>query len=322
MPSLGFDFDAAVTAPFRMQPGLRRLAPGTPQLTPLSPGSRHQREKLAVLSAFWPQALLAASGFDAGPALDAVAAHAAAEHPQAWQVDADGGWHARQLATTVHADGRIEQLEAGRFGLGDEIARCLAPLPAAWRRAGLLSLAFAEDFAVIDGRPGQAGRIPWLAVCLPSHWAPEDKLGRPFAEVHAPVADNTLLLRAAHSLARLVTGTDRWERFVWNVTDHPRLHQHPARAAHTSAQPRWSQTPVQQAWFRSERQTFVPVPGAGLAVFTILVDVQPLARVLTSPARAQALHGAVSTMSEAVLAYRGLGTVREPLLAWLAQRAA
>jgi hypothetical protein len=57
-----FDFDAAVQAPFRMQPGLRRLAAGAPQLTPLRPGSRHQREKLAVLSAFWSQALLAAPG--------------------------------------------------------------------------------------------------------------------------------------------------------------------------------------------------------------------------------------------------------------------
>ena len=54
-----FDFDAAVSAPFRMQPGLRRLAPGTPQLTPLAPGSRHQREKLAVLSAFPELALQA-----------------------------------------------------------------------------------------------------------------------------------------------------------------------------------------------------------------------------------------------------------------------
>ena len=49
---MSFDFDVAVNPPFRMQPGLRRLAPGSAQLTPLAPGSRHQREKLAVLSAF------------------------------------------------------------------------------------------------------------------------------------------------------------------------------------------------------------------------------------------------------------------------------
>ena len=38
-PPPPFDFDAAVTAPFRMQPGLRKLAPGALQFTPLDPRS-------------------------------------------------------------------------------------------------------------------------------------------------------------------------------------------------------------------------------------------------------------------------------------------
>ena len=46
---MSFDFDAAVSSPFRMQPGLRKLQLGSAQLTPLAPGSAHQREKLAVL---------------------------------------------------------------------------------------------------------------------------------------------------------------------------------------------------------------------------------------------------------------------------------
>ncbi len=310
-----FDFDAAVQAPFRMQPGMRRLAAGSPQLTPLSPGSRHQREKLAVLSAFWPQALVAAPGFDVCPALAAAAAHAAAEHPEAWAVGADGRWHARHLATAVRSDGHVEQLEAGRFGLGDEVARCLRPLPAAWRGPALLALAFAEDLAVVNATDG---RIPWIAACLPSHWAPTEKVGRAFAEVHAPVADNALLLQAGAALMRLASSGERWERFVWNVTDQPRLNAHPAH----QAPERWAQTAVPQAWFRSERQTFIPVPGQAQAVFTILVDVQPLVAVLDSPARAQALHDAIASMSPAVLAYRGLADVREPLLQWLQAHAA
>jgi hypothetical protein len=310
-----FDFDAAVQAPFRMQPGMRRLAAGSPQLTPLAPGSRHQREKLAVLSAFWPQALVAAPGFDAGPALAAAAAHAAAEHPEAWAVGADGRWHARHLATAVRSDGHVEQLEAGRFGLGDEVARCLRALPAAWRGPALLALAFAEDLAVVNAADG---RIPWIAACLPSHWAPAEKVGRAFAEVHAPVADNALLLKASAALMRLASSGERWERFVWNVTDQPRLNAHPAH----QAPERWAQTAVPQAWFRSERQTFIPVPGQAQAVFTILVDVQPLVAVLDSPARAQALHDAIASMSPAVLAYRGLADVREPLLQWLQAHAA
>ena len=303
-----FDFDAAVTSPFRMQPGLRRLPDGSKQLTPLTPGCVHHREKLAVLSAYWPQALLVRDGFDARAALDAVQRHAAAEHPGAWQWD---GQRARALAlnTAVDRSGSIEHGVAG-----DEVARCLTALPPAWRQVGLLSLAFAEDFALVDGRDGT---IPWLAVTLPSHWAPETKVGQHFASVHAPVADNSLLVNAAASLTRLVCGPERWERFVWNVTDQPRLHAHPAR----SAVERWQDTAIEQAWWRTERQTFIPLPELMLAAFTIHVQVQRLADVLDTPQRVQALHGAIASMSPAVLAYRGLQGVRAPLLKWLDERA-
>ncbi len=311
---MAFDFDAAVSAPFRMQPGLRRLAAGTPQLTPLAPGSRHQREKLAVLSAFWPQALCAVPGFDAAPALAALYAHAGQEHPAAWAWDGQLAV-ARRLGTAVSDDGEVLQLEAGSFGLGDEVARCLLGLPTAWRQPGLASLAFAEDFAIVDG---STGTIPWLAVALPSHWAPEEKLGRHFSEVHGPVADNTLLLKATAGLLRLATGAERWERFVWNVSDHPRLHAHPARVDPQ----RWRHTAPAGAWWRTEHQTFIPLPAQAQAVFTIHVEVQPLADALDTPQRAAALHDTIASMSPAVLAYRNLAGVREALLAWLAQRAA
>src|SRR5512140_425402 len=194
-PSRAFDFDAAVSAPFRMQPGLRRLPAGAPQLTPLAPGSRHQREKLAVLSAFAGQALLCRDGFDATPALHALCAHAAAERPDSLAWDGHRA-SALRLGTAV-AGYEVEQLAAGSFGLGDEVARCLRGLPPPWRLAGLLSLAFAEDFAIVDAADGT---IPWLAVTLPSHWAPETKVGRHFIQVHAPVADNALIVSASAAL--------------------------------------------------------------------------------------------------------------------------
>lgn len=314
-PTIPFDFDAAVGAPFRMQPGLRRLAAGSAQLTPLAPGSRHQREKLAVLGAFAGDALCAAPGFEPGPALAALFEHAAAEWPAQWRHEAGTGRVvAAQQAVAVGSDGAVERLASGVFGNGDELSRCLQALPAGWRRAALFALSFAEDIAFVDGA---SGTIPWLAVCLPSHWSPPEKVGRPFAEVHAPVADNQLLLQASASLMKLVTGGERWERFVWNVTDHPRLHTHPARLPET----RWHDTGVAGAWFRSERQTFIPVPDRGQAVFTIAVDVQPLARVLHDATRARRLHAAIASMSPAVLAYRGLGGVRDELLAWIEARA-
>ena len=315
---MAFDFDAAVTAPFRMQPGLRRLDPGQPQLTPLAAGSRQQREKLAVLSAFAAQALVARPGFDAQPALQVLFRQAASEHPAHFQLHADGSIAA--LGVRVR-EGQVLQVSAGVFGLGDEVARCVALQDGPWRAAALFALAFAEDLAIVDARDTS---VPWMSVALPSHWAPEVKVGLPFAQIHQPVADAERVRQAGEALMRLVSGAVRWERFVWNVTDSPRLHTHPARVS----VPRWGHDPdalaagrLPRAWFRSERQTFVPVPELLQSVFTIGVEVQPLDAVVSTPERAHRLAEAVATMSPEVLSYRGLTPVREALLHWLRQRA-
>ncbi len=300
-----FDF-AAVTAPFRMQPGLRRLASGATQLTPNRPGDAALREKLAVLSNHAEEALVSATGFDAAPAIAALSQHASQEHPDAFHVGADGTSTAPLLGWSL----RGELIEGdGAAAIGD----CLRALPVAWRLPALLCLAFAEDFAVIDGA---TAHIPWLAVCLPSHWSPQEKVGRHFAEVHAPVADNQVLITASEHLARLVTGSDRWERFVWTVTPSGTLDHHPARCGNID----WAEHSA--AFLRTERQTFIPLTAHRQAVFTIHVEVQRLEDAARDPVAARRLHDAIASMSPAVLAYRNLAAPRERLLAWLAVRAA
>jgi dimethylamine monooxygenase subunit A len=307
-----FDF-AAITAPFRMQPGLRALADEATQLTPNRPGDRALAEKLIVLARHADQALVEAEGFDAAPALHRLCEQAAGEQPQAWRRigGSVSAWEARLLGWALDAD-------AVRGDGPPEIGACLAALPPRWRLPALLSLAFAEDFAVLDGA---TARIPWLAVCLPSHWAPQDKVGRHFAEVHAPVADNRLLLTASDHLARLVTGTQRWERFVWTITPEPRLDMHPRRVP----PPRWpadadADALAAMANFRTERQTFIPLPEARQAIFTIHVESRPLAEAVTTATQADAVRAALGSMSDAVLAYRGLTIARDRLLEWLAAR--
>ena len=307
-----FDF-SAVSSPFRMQPGLRRLAAGEPQLTPNALGDRALGEKFGVLSAHAHRALAGAPGFDAAPALHALCAHANQEHPRAFSFSDAAGWQACALGWSVRG---VAVLGDGPGALG----ACLRALPPASRLAGLLSLAFAEDFAVVDA---STGRIPWLAVCLPSSWAPEDKVGQHFTEVHAPVADNAVLISAADHLVRLVTGPERWERFVWTISRHATLGQHPRHCAASQ----WPDTAdpdalAAQAFFRTERQTFILVPGAGQAVFTIRVENEPLVTALRTAQQARQVRDALASMSPAVLAYRGLTVVRDRLLAWLAARAA
>jgi hypothetical protein len=142
--------------------------------------------------------------------------------------------------------------------------------------------------------------------------------------VHAPVADNQLLVGAARQLVQLVTGGQRWERSVWTVSPSGRHDQHPRRQARTP----WpdSTDPAQfagQCFLRTERQTFFPVaPGVPQAVFTIRVTLQALPAAVATPPAARQLQAALASMSDAVLAYKNLAPARARLLAWLAERAA
>lgn len=262
---MDFDF-SLIGVPFGMRPGLRRLEPGTPQLTPLAAG-RLRDEKEAVWRAGASRHQV--PGFDPAPALQALARHAAA-----------------------------------------------AGVP--FDPQGQPELAFEEDLAVLDGA---SATLPWLCVCVPSHWAPEDKVGLDFAALHGPVADNAALLAASRQLVALVTDGN-WERHVWTISPSGRYDQHPRR--HERAP--WPQGGDPQefaarCWLRAERQTFFPVgQGTRQAVFTIRVMLQPLAEAVAAPWQAARLRDSLASMSAAVLAYKNLAPAREPLLRWLQTR--
>ncbi|HEX7891135.1 MAG TPA: heme-dependent oxidative N-demethylase subunit alpha family protein [Ramlibacter sp.] len=218
-------------------------------------------------------------------------------------------------------DAGASRLAVPGFDAQPAIAAILARARAEGLAAGEpIELAFEEDFAVLDGA---TSTLPWLCVCVPSHWAPEDKLGLHFAAVHAPVADNQAILSAGQHLVQLVTGGERFERSVWTITPSCRHDQHPRR--HPRAP--WPSTPdpggfAQACFLRAERQTFFPVAGVpGQAVFTIHVMLTPLTEAVATREDALRLHDALASMSEAVLAYKGLAPARAPLLAWLADQA-
>ena len=140
--------------------------------------------------------------------------------------------------------------------------------------------------------------------------------------MHAPVADNELLIGASAQLMRLVTSADRWERFVWTITATGALDQHPRRHAASSWPAHADAAELGAAsFFRTERQTFIPLPERQQAVFTIHVETQPLLQAAASAPAARQLHDAVASMSSAVLAYRGLTDVRERLLQCLSEQA-
>jgi hypothetical protein len=293
--------------PFRMQPGLRRMAVGARHFTPLMGGERAFVEKLTVLSSEGNDGLLHTPGFDFLPALRAVARTLAHEWPQSF-VLRGSVLDLCSLGVTVSLDDGACCISAAT---PPDVARLLAHTPqAAW---AAVALSVADDMAVLRAPQGQ---LDLIAVCLPSHWEPAVKIGKPFVQVHAPVADNALLLQAAQGLMRLVTAdsADRWERYVWTITPSPLLDAHPKRYPK-----QWPDASDVQAFarglhFRLERQTFVPLSEHGQAVFTIHVQMEPLSTALTAQEHGL-LHASLASMSDAVLDYRGFTAVRLPLLA-------
>lgn len=183
-----------------------------------------------------------------------------------------------------------------------------------------LELSVAQDLAVLDAA---TGTVPWMCVCVPSGWAPEDKLGLSLAAIHAPVADNQALAAAWPTLMRMAAGGGHWQRHVWTISPSPRYDQHPRRRAPLA----WPQTGdpsdfARQCYLRVERQTLLPVHDThgqpkAQAVFTIDVMVEALASAVSTPAQAQRLHAALLSMSDPVLVYKNLAPARAPLLQWL-----
>lgn len=176
--------------------------------------------------------------------------------------------------------------------------------------ARAFGLACAEDLVVLRRRDGRA-TAELLAVAFPSGWAPRELAGADLTALHAPVADGERLRRASGALSEALLTKGPYEQAVWGLQPHGRLDCDPS--ARDAAPP--SRPAPEHWWLRTERQTTLPLPALGRALFVIAPRVAPLTG-LTGQQRAE-LAAAVRSMSPEALAYKGIAGVREDLLAWL-----
>jgi len=187
--------------------------------------------------------------------------------------------------------------------LDDEAHDLLASQPAPTRIADALALSLPEDFAWMrdDGREGSADL---LHVTFPSHWAPETRAGASLLALHQPVADGDALRNASRNLMRAITRKGPFRRYVWSLNPTPNLDRHPATTPPAGTGTRH---PIDDTWFRVERQTTLPFPDQAVALFTIRILVTPLRDVLTTePGRAATLAAAIRSMGPELRRYKGL----------------
>lgn len=174
------------------------------------------------------------------------------------------------------------------------------PLPGSLEQLPML---MAEDVAIVQ----LDGEREWLAfghICLPSSWRLEDKIGRPFLEVHRPVPG--FPEQGAAALVRSLTTKGPYERFAWGLTNFDVLDQE--AGVHADVEP-------EPLFVRVERQTMHPLPECAAWLFLIHPANTPV-EDLTREQRLR-LADALDSMTPEQAAYKGLATTRAAVTARL-----
>jgi hypothetical protein len=155
----------------------------------------------------------------------------------------------------------------------------------------------------------------WLAaihLCFPNHWAAEDKIGKPFNDVHAPVAGFGRLSRAAPSIVEGMVFKGPFVRFAWGLATDRELNHHPQN----EFKGRQFDPQKPELYLRIERQTITSFPFAGGALFTIRTYFLNCATEI-SPAERAAVVSAIESMTPESLLYKGLAEARDLIREWL-----
>ena len=157
-----------------------------------------------------------------------------------------------------------------------------------------LSMEIEEDIAVMH-----KGKLEAISFCFPSGWIPTKALGKDFAFLHEPVADNDLLIKSSQKLSKYMC-SHSIQRWVWNVTTIKNLSNHP-----TINRPKLSS--FEELYFRLETQISTPVDEE-TSIFLVLVEVVPLNKVWNSR-----ILESINSMSDNVLNYKNLIEIKKYL---------
>jgi hypothetical protein len=196
------------------------------------------------------------------------------------------------LDTPAVASASLEVLELVLAATGTVTAPAdLHPLDAAARLVQ-------EDLCLMVLRDG-APHLDAASLCFPSYWRLADKLGRPMAAVHGPVAHygDELATKVDTFLQRLRPERPVWRR-NWSIHDDPTYFL-------PDPTPPYAGTPPEGLYLRSERQTLRRLTRADVVLFTIRTQQVPLEVVSERPDIAHRIAAAVAHWSPTLAAYKG-----------------
>ncbi len=170
-----------------------------------------------------------------------------------------------------------------------------------------LALCLNEDVALLENDVLTA-----ICFCFPSSWVPAKRLGMALAQIHHPVADGERLVQASPKIAHVMSDPQQgsFRRYVWTISNSAELSQHPLRKS--KAIPKR----VEDLYYRLETQTTMPInTSLGRAsLFLVKVEVCPLMTFWQNPEQRIQICASIQSMSEAVLEYKNLRSIKALLL--------
>jgi len=179
-------------------------------------------------------------------------------------------------------------------------------------RLSALSAQLAPDVLLLTRGADGGFKLAAGAVCFPSSWSLEEKMGRGLEEIHLPVPGLNPGLGATINqfLARMRPGVG-YGRANWGMAATPELNLHPALGRPRLDGP----FDPKRTWLRIEDQLLTTLPATGGILFGITIRVYPLAQALEEPGVAAGLARALQSMPDDLAAYKGLTRIRPALVA-------
>jgi dimethylamine monooxygenase subunit A len=173
-----------------------------------------------------------------------------------------------------------------------------------------LGASFEPDILFLSADDAGRFRLRGGALCFPTGWSLEEKLGHPLEFIHGVVPGlNPAIGASIHQfLSRLKPGT-AFFRDNWGLAASAELNLHPARTIAAPAPP----VALDRLWLRVEEQVLLSLPSTRGIVFGIRIVLHRLDVVARDPA-ASRLRKALATMPPEVAAYKRLDTVREDVI--------
>ncbi len=181
-----------------------------------------------------------------------------------------------------------------------------API-AAGGRSLIHALGAALEPDVILLTPDEEGRFRLRggALCFPTGWALEEKLGHTLDFIHGvvPGLNNALASPIQQFLGKLKPGV-AFLRDNWGIAATDELNLHPARRVPPPAPP----VALDRLWLRVEHQALMALPASRGIVFGIRIALHRLDSLAGTPAGA-GLRRSLASMPAELIGYKRLDTV-------------